>query len=705
MLVYNCNGVTRASGDDTGKLKSIADCILGSEETGQEGQPGHHCHIAVLLETRTNQAAERLKHLLPGYSIYASKVSHGGRPGQGVAVLIHNSISDFVQPWEFDGTLQSLWFKAQGRVFGVPGPVLLGAVYIPPRAGAPTQEELEGLYEQLANRVHLGMGQGCSQACIVGDFNAHLGTASEFTYEHYALQERFPELGGARRATVSASGARHTTQNQSGKLRLDVCTTAPEVLITTTGRGRGGDLAQPTCREATRTEHVLLSPDLYASLERVACLARVVDSDHCPLKFALQLHDVQGGVHTPQHVQHKCDASCARMSQAMFRLRWKDDDPAAQAQYAALLDADQEGAARLRAALRGEGMRNPNPQLCVDAACAVLMGMIHSAALDSGLATSWRCPLRTRRQVVKHQVWFDEQCKAAKRTYVQAVWSGQARHLRAALKKELQRIARRSKRSFVSLRAQRFLSLLSTQHPKAYEMVQETERHPRAATALPMDVLEEYGRQHFGHAEPAAMAPAPAPQPALPAPPAPAMPPTQAGLLAQELAQRAQDVVRAGVRIVRSTVENVVALARRAAPSRLAMSFGRRQEADPAPVPAPVPAPATAPVPAPVPAPAPTPAPAPPPAPHTSVPDIDTMSGWVGKALARMKSGTAAGLDDLPAAFLKRARVREGRGWRHVLCPLLSELYVECMKEGVLPGAWKVARISPLYKKGPLRLL
>ena len=134
------------------------------------------------------------------------------------------------------------------------------------------------------------------------------------------------------------------------------------------------------------------------------------------------------------------------------------------------------------------------------------------------------------------------------------------------------------------------------------------------------------------------------------------------------------------------------------------MNFGRRQEADPAPVPAPVPAPATAPVPAPVPAPAPTPAPAPPPAPHTSVPDIDTMSGWVGKALARMKSGTAAGLDDLPAAFLKRARVREGRGWRHVLCPLLSELYVECMKEGVLPGAWKIARISPLYKKGPLLL-
>ena len=78
------------------------------------------------------------------------------------------------------------------------------------------------------------------------------------------------------------------------------------------------------------------------------------------------------------------------------------------------------------------------------------------------------------------------------------------------------------------------------------------------------------------------------------------------------------------------------------------------------------------------------------------------MSGWVGRALSRMKASTASGLDDLPAAFLKHARVREGREWRHVLCPLLSEMYVECMKEGVLPGAWKIARISPLYKKGPL---
>ena len=141
----------------------------------------------------------------------------------------------------------------------------------------------------------------------------------------------------------------------------------------------------------------------------------------------------------------------------------------------------------------------------------------------------------------------------------------------------------------------------------------------------------------------------------------------------------AQSAVRSGVQVVRAAVQNVVALVRRPQ-ARLAMNFGSRQHEE-APAP---------------PAPAP-PAPAP-----TAVPDVATMSGWVGRALARLKADTAAGLDDLPAAFIKHARVRDGREWRHVLAPLLSELFVSCVRDGVLPATWKVARISPLYKKGPL---
>ena len=467
MLVYNCDGVPDKGQDHLAKLRSIARCVLGAEESEQRSLPGRPCDIAVLLETRSDKAADRLKALLPEYTIHTSPVQTPGLKGHGIAVLVRNELSDMVQPLtSAQDSLQALWFRVQGRVFGVPGPVLFGGIYIPPRSEARRQAELEGLYEQVLNRVHAFMGQGCTQACLVGDFNAHLGTRSEFTYEHYALQARFPELGTSRRVwgPASAYGRRC---NHSGKLLLDVAASTPVPLIITTGRERGGDVAQPTCRSSTRTEHVLLSPDLFALLHQISVLDKVVESDHAPLKFALQLQGGQEGTSPPAHPHHTCDATCERMSQALFRLRWKRDDPAAQACYAALLDADQEGSARFRAALAGEGMRAPNPQLCVDAACAVLMGMIHSAALDSGLASAWRCPLRRRPRDVKHQVWFDQECKEAKRTYMHAVWTGQARHLRAALRRELQRIARRSKRSHMSHRAQQFLRLLDTHHPKA----------------------------------------------------------------------------------------------------------------------------------------------------------------------------------------------------------------------------------------------
>jgi putative spermidine/putrescine transport system permease protein len=67
------------------------------------------------------------------------------------------------------------------------------------------------------------------------------------------------------------------------------------------------------------------------------------------------------------------------MVHAMFSLHWNHGDPEAEARYAKCLSRNQDGAARLRATLQGEGLQ-PGPlfqQRCVDAACAVLMGMVH----------------------------------------------------------------------------------------------------------------------------------------------------------------------------------------------------------------------------------------------------------------------------------------------------------------------------------------
>ena len=91
--------------------------MLGAEESEQQRLPTHACDIAVLLETRSNRAAARLRSLLPDYTVFTTAVQNEGLKGQGVAVLVRNSIADFLQPLVCVGdSLQALWFKIRGQV-------------------------------------------------------------------------------------------------------------------------------------------------------------------------------------------------------------------------------------------------------------------------------------------------------------------------------------------------------------------------------------------------------------------------------------------------------------------------------------------------------------------------------------------------------------------------------------------------------------
>ena len=96
----------------------------------------------------------------------------------------------------------------------------------------------------------------------------------------------------------------------------------------------------------------------------------------------------------------------------------------------------------------------------------------------------------------------------------------------------------------------------------------------------------------------------------------------------------------------------------RAPVQRLAMHFGLGRGAQEQLAPAPQPAPVVQ--------------PPPPLPPYAVAPDLDKLSELVSKALGKLKVGTAAGLDGLPAAFVKHAVVREGGDRSHVLAPLLS---------------------------------
>jgi hypothetical protein len=72
-------------------------------------------------------------------------------------------------------------------------------------------------------------------------------------------------------------------------------------------------------------------------------------------------------------------------------------------------------------------------------------------------------------------------------------------------------------------------------------------------------------------------------------------------------------------------------------------------------------------------------------------------------ALSRLRDGSAAGFDGIGPAFLKQALGPPEDGSRdpvNVLAPLLSRLFLACYESGKVPAQWKVARLSPLFKKG-----
>ncbi len=46
----------------------------------------------------------------------------------------------------------------------------------------------------------------------------------------------------------------------------------------------------------------------------------------------------------------------------------------------------------------------------------------------------------------------------------------------------------------------------------------------------------------------------------------------------------------------------------------------------------------------------------------------------------------------------------EGRGFDgvHFFLPLLAQLFLLCFESACVPNDWKIAKVTPLYKKGPM---
>jgi hypothetical protein len=84
-------------------------------------------------------------------------------------------------------------------------------------------------------------------------------------------------------------------------------------------------------------------------------------------------------------------------------------------------------------------------------------------------------------------------------------------------------------------------------------------------------------------------------------------------------------------------------------------------------------------------------------------PTLSYFEGALHRAIARLDPASSAGLDGIPAAFVKHAfYVTDTRpvGRVHVLRPLLAGICFKAFTTGHIPTAWQASRIKPIYKKG-----
>jgi len=134
-------------------------------------------------------------------------------------VLFHCA---FVTVWHVSEQIQAIWLKCAGQVFNVPGNVALGAVYLIPKTDKRSNSDITESFEHFFDEATTA-SLNFTNVLMMGDFNAHIGDLSEFTDEHYDIQDDFKCLQHARLTCCKSLNR--------GKLLLDIAA-AVQVLTT-----------------------------------------------------------------------------------------------------------------------------------------------------------------------------------------------------------------------------------------------------------------------------------------------------------------------------------------------------------------------------------------------------------------------------------------------------------------------------------------
>jgi len=277
----------------------------------------------------------------------------------------------------------------------------------------------------------------------------------------------------------------------------------------------------------------------------------------------------------------------------------------------------------------------------VEKACFCVRAMVEHAASDPrvGMAKHVNVCASLRPKRAHRPPWFDAECMAKRRALLNAVQTGQAVNACKFLRKQFRQCTRCAKRTYNKYQKALFLDRMHRKDPELHAMLRQRKRAQQ--TPLSSKAWEEYLASHFQ---------APASQQSPP------------------MHTRVQCRVDAR--------DMAVPLGRKHAPPEVLLSQG----AECAWVPEPD---------------------------VVNMPDLATVHMLLAEQIKKMNVRASSGFDLVSAPFIKQAvilhPVENGRSVRvNVLLPYLAELFKLMMDKACVPACWKQAKLSPLYKKGPL---
>ena len=344
-------------------------------------EPFESADIIMLQETRSARLDPLHGMLSDTHTPYvAHNPSHPGTAGFGLAAYCRTSLCSRVRvelPSEY-----LMWVLLTCQV----GQVAMANIYVPHDAAAANQV-FQLLQEQASQFQQRGM-----YVVMCGDFNAHIGSQEDRPCD----AEGVPLPAVCARAVLAGE-----VVNSHGSRLLSLCQSTG--LVTLTGRGPHCAEQQPVQASyvgrgaATRPDHILVSLAAAPLVQqhRVHEDLRPWDlSDHLPLTVRLTCEvvpRVPGGQdpHRPK----------------LWRLVW-----------------DSEKSKEFKQALEQDaGLQARLARVREQAAAGDLEGAadsLHACLMEAGRTVGMKVVMAGRRvNRHRHQPWFNEECRAAKRTY------------------------------------------------------------------------------------------------------------------------------------------------------------------------------------------------------------------------------------------------------------------------------------------------